>query len=50
MRYGMASLSVWDAVEVNLATSLRDARQPAGRRLAYRDRDTVSEDERINVG
>ena len=44
----MPSLSVWDAVEVNLATSLRDARQPLGRRLAYPD--TVSVDERTNIG
>lgn len=48
MRYGMASLSVWDAVEVNLPTSLRDARQPTGRRLAYPD--TVSEGKCINIG
>lgn len=44
----MASLSVWDAVEVNLPTSLRDARQPTGRRLAYPD--TVSEGKCINIG
>lgn len=44
----MASLSAWGDVEVNSSTSHRDARQPAGRRLAYRD--TVSEGERFNVG